>query len=201
MESLGRVCRGGARVAAVWRLEYHEPSARLISWEHPAAGAALQRQAIEIDRAALAELTARCRAEYRTSGCDLGSLGAALWGFLAANAPVAAMRAPGTPLRLLIDADGPLAEWPWEILHDGTGFTLLADGAATEPVRWLPGETRNLAVANRPLRVLFMAASATEVSPVLDHDGEERAILGAARTPQAGIDLVVEDTGSIDGLR
>ena len=187
-------------MAAAWRLEYDERSARLVSWEHPAAGQPIQRKATPVDGNELTALTARWRSEYRTAGCDLESIGAKLWQFLAAHAPVGEMRKAGNTVRLLIDAEGVLAEWPWEILHDGSGFTLLSDSAAIEPVRWLPGSAPNLDPANRPLRVLFMAASAEGVKPVLDHEGEERAILDGARKNHAGIDLVVEDTGSIEGL-
>lgn len=187
-------------MAAVWRLEYDERSSQLISWEHPAAGQPIQRKATPVDGNELTALTARWRSEYRTAGCDLESIGAKLWQFLAAHAPVGEMRKAGNTVRLLIDAEGVLAEWPWEILHDGSGFTLLSDSAAIEPVRWLPGSAPNLDPANRPLRVLFMAASAEGVKPVLDHEGEERAILDGARKNHAGIDLVVEDTGSIEGL-
>ncbi|WP_308290947.1 CHAT domain-containing protein [Micromonospora sp. RL09-050-HVF-A] len=52
---------------------------------------------------------------------------------------------------------------------------------------------------NRPLRVLFMAAAPEGVEPVLNFEAEEAAILAATR--RTGTDLVVEESGTLEGLR
>ena len=52
---------------------------------------------------------------------------------------------------------------------------------------------------NRPLRVLFMATSPEGVEPVLNYEAEEAAILSA--TSRTGTELVVEESGTLEGLR
>ena len=67
---------------------------------------------------------------------------------------------------------------------------------AASPVATLGAEvTRH----NRPLRVLFMAASPEGVEPVLSYEAEEAAILAA--TDATGTELVVEESGTLEGLR
>ena len=90
-----------------------------------------------------------------------------------------------------------LAHLPWELLHDGKQF--LAE-LGTQPIRLL-GAADHAAhqPANRPLRLLFMASSPENVSPVLAYEHEESRILEAtARQP---IDLLVEESGSIGQLK
>jgi len=98
-----------------------------------------------------------------------------------------------------------LRHLPWELLHDGgqwlgghahQPFTAVrrvrdsgAQPSASHPIAETP---------NRPLRVLFMACSPRDVAPVLDYEQEEIAILDAAS--KHGIELVVEETGSLAGL-
>ena len=52
---------------------------------------------------------------------------------------------------------------------------------------------------NRPLRVLFMAASPEGVEPFLSFEAEEAGILEA--TADTGTELVVEESGTVEGLR
>lgn len=52
---------------------------------------------------------------------------------------------------------------------------------------------------NRPLKLLFMACSAQEVTPKLDFEGEEETIFRV--TEKLPIDMEVEDSGSLEGLR
>ncbi len=101
---------------------------------------------------------------------------------------------------LHVDADERFRHLPWELLvHDtylavdpvspvlAARVTRRVDGVG-EPVR-----------ANRPLRVMFMATSPEGVEPELEYEAEEAAILeSAART---GIELVVEESGTLEGLR
>src|SRR5215468_3089362 len=52
---------------------------------------------------------------------------------------------------------------------------------------------------NRSLRVLFMATSPEGVEPVLSYEAEEAGILEA--TADTGTELVVEESGTLEGLR
>ena len=54
-------------------------------------------------------------------------------------------------------------------------------------------------IANRPLRVLFMAASPEGVKPVLNFEAEESAILKATRN--RSIELIVEESGTLEGVQ
>ena len=107
---------------------------------------------------------------------------------------------PGTTLR--ITAEERLRHLPWELLaHDGSYLT------ATGPAPLLPVRAVGTGAAlqapvtpgNRPLRVLFMATSPEGVRPVLNFEAEEAAILEA--TSRNGTDLVVEESGTLEGLR
>lgn len=101
-----------------------------------------------------------------------------------------------------ISAEQRLSHLPWELLaRDGT-FLAVAGNGPLLPVR-APGATpafgQALTPANRPLRVLFMATSPEGVEPVLGYEAEEAAILAA--TADTGTELVVEESGTLDGLR
>ncbi|HAW50313.1 TPA: hypothetical protein DCX16_05135, partial [bacterium] len=52
--------------------------------------------------------------------------------------------------------------------------------------------------AARPLRILFMVCSPSDISPVLEFEKEEEAILEA--TKDLPVEIDVEDTGSLEGL-
>ncbi|MBL8250669.1 MAG: CHAT domain-containing protein, partial [Candidatus Competibacter sp.] len=66
------------------------------------------------------------------------------------------------------------------------------------PVRQVNGRCAPVQPANRPLRVLFMAAAPEDVVPVLDFETEEARILEATR--RRSLELVVEESGSLEGL-
>ena len=106
----------------------------------------------------------------------------------------------GTILR--ITAAGRLRHLPWELLaRDGTHLTVSSD-APLLPVRAIGTNTAlnsPVTPGNRPLRVLFMATSPEGVEPVLNYEAEEAAILAA--TSRTGTDLVVEESGTLEGLR
>jgi len=89
-----------------------------------------------------------------------------------------------------------LAHLPWELLHDGKVF--LAE-LGIQLVRVMQSRSIHSTPANRPLRLLFMAASPEDVLPVLDYEREEAAILKA--TLNQPIDLVVEESGSVPQLQ
>jgi len=90
------------------------------------------------------------------------------------------------------------ADWPFELLADGGTFLL---PGKLHLVRWVSdwGSGKRMIPQNRQLKFLFMACSALEVKPELDYEGEEEAIFQA--TEKLAIDMEVEDSGSLEGLR
>ncbi len=90
-----------------------------------------------------------------------------------------------------------LAHLPWELLHNGSGFLLRE--ANVLPVRSLHPRQGNIAVQNRPLRLLFMATSPEYpgIAP-LGFEQEEANILEA--TKEQPLALVVEESGSVEEL-
>ncbi len=134
----------------------------------------------------------------------LGELGARLFGFLDGDqrwlTPFLGDPA-GITLRIST-SDPRLRHLPWELLAGDAGFLAVAGRAPVLPVRVVGSHASRPAgtgPANRPLRVLFMATSPEGVEPVLSFEAEEAAILAA--TARTGTELVVEESGTLDGLR
>ncbi|WP_420119389.1 CHAT domain-containing protein [Micromonospora sp.] len=164
-----------------------------------------------LDRAAVDELITLVRRDYSTDAAAqkvygatrLAELGARLADFLDGDerwlTPMLAHPA-GAVLR--ITAEQRLRHLPWELLALDGAFLTVAGRAPLLPVRTV-GEhaelTGPVTPGNRPLRVLFMAASPEGVEPVLNFEAEEAAILAATR--RTGTDLVVEESGTLEGLR
>ncbi|WP_433230142.1 CHAT domain-containing protein [Micromonospora sp. CA-248260] len=164
-----------------------------------------------LDRAAVDELITLVRRDYSTDttaqrvygATRLAELGTRLAEFLDGDerwlTPMLAHPA-GAVLR--ITAEQRLRHLPWELLAREGAFLTVAGRAPLLPVR-AAGEhaalTGPVAPGNRPLRVLFMAASPEGVEPVLNFEAEEAAILAATR--RTGTDLVVEESGTLEGLR
>ena len=106
----------------------------------------------------------------------------------------------GTTLR--ITAAQRLRHLPWELLATGDCYLSVAGRAPLLPVRAIGTNTAlttPVTPGNRPLRVLFMASSPEGVEPVLSFEAEEAAILAA--TVRTGTELVVEESGTLEGLR
>lgn len=101
----------------------------------------------------------------------------------------------GTILR--ITAVQRLRHLPWELLARDGSYLTVAGRAPLLPVRAIGTHTNPATVGNRPLRVLFMATSPEGVEPVLSYEAEEAAILAATSRTE----LVVEESGTLDGLR
>ncbi|MGX4657827.1 tetratricopeptide repeat protein [Micromonospora sp. SCSIO 07396] len=164
-----------------------------------------------LDRAAVDELIALVRSDYSSDvtaqrvygAARLAELGSRLAEFLDGDerwlTPILAGRT-GAVLR--ITAEQRLRHLPWELLARQGAFLTVAGRAPLLPVRTVGTHaalTGPVAPGNRPLRVLFMAASPEGVEPVLNFEAEEAAILAATR--RTGTDLVVEESGSLEGLR
>ncbi|MDR7277757.1 CHAT domain-containing protein [Catenuloplanes atrovinosus] len=135
---------------------------------------------------------------------QLKALGVRLFDFLDGDqrwlAPLSQHPA-GTVLRVTT-GDARLRHLPWELLATGDGYLAVAGRAPVLPVRVVGGHAglpADVAAGNRPLRVLFMATSPEGVEPVLNFEAEESAILAA--TTRTGTELVVEESGTLDGLR
>jgi hypothetical protein len=90
------------------------------------------------------------------------------------------------------------ADWPFELLSYDGSFLL---PHKLHLVRYVSdwGTERIIPPANRPLKLLFMACSAMNVKPELDYEREEDAIYHI--TEKLAIDMEVEDSGSLEGLR
>ncbi|GIJ38559.1 CHAT domain-containing protein [Micromonospora andamanensis] len=108
-------------------------------------------------------------------------------------------RPPGIALR--INAAERLRHLPWELLAADGSYLAVSTSAPLLPVRSIGTNAAlndQVKPANRPLRVLFMATSPEGVEPVLGYEAEEAAILAA--TSRTGVELVVEESGTLEGL-
>ena len=104
----------------------------------------------------------------------------------------------GEPLLIYLFTCPKTADWPFELLARGNTFLLPSQ---LHLVRCVSnrGIGKILPPQNRPLKLLFMACSALDVKPTLDYEKEEEAIYRI--TENLAIDMEVEDSGSLEGLR
>jgi tetratricopeptide (TPR) repeat protein len=90
------------------------------------------------------------------------------------------------------------ADWPFEFLAKDSEFLLLQRVHLVRTVSdW--GSKENIPPENRPLKLLFMACSPLDVESELDFEREEETIFRI--TEKLFIDIEVEDSGSLEGLR
>ena len=155
-----------------------------------------------LDRAEVDRLVGLAQ-EYRVDplpGSELQRIGGALYGWL--DGPnerwLARARADEEPIVLYLTGEERLRAVPWEALHEG-GFLCVDPFRPLIPVRSasVRGATASPPAGNRPLRVLFMATSPTDVQPVLDFEAEEAEILQAS---PGLVEVVVEESGTLSGL-
>ncbi len=101
-------------------------------------------------------------------------------------------------LRLHLSAGGETVNWPFELLAHKGAFLL---PTLLHLVRSVPGveEVEEASPQNRRLRLLFMACSPLDMQSELDFEQEEETIFKA--TEKLAIDMEIEDTGSLAGLR
>jgi hypothetical protein len=95
-----------------------------------------------------------------------------------------------------------LRHLPWELVVRDGSYLAVSESAPLLPVRAASSIAVLGAVVaprNRPLRVLFMASSPEGVEPILSYEAEEAGILEA--TADTGTELVVEESGTVEGLR
>jgi tetratricopeptide (TPR) repeat protein len=104
----------------------------------------------------------------------------------------------GESLQIYLDTCSKTANWPFELLAENNSFLLpnrihLIRGVPN------PGTAAVIPPQNRSLNLLFMASSALDVQSELDFEKEEEAIFKI--TEPLAIDMEVEDSGSLRGLR
>ncbi len=140
--------------------------------------------------------------EYRTAGVDLLTLGRRLYDWLDGPTErwIEQARQANGELTLYVDTAARLRHLPWELLANSSGHLCGNALHPFTPVRRVGSMKGFWEVANRPLRVLFMACSPLDVEPVLAFEQEEAWILEACLKSKEQIDLVVEESGSLEGL-
>ncbi|MEO6997344.1 MAG: CHAT domain-containing protein [Terracoccus sp.] len=152
-----------------------------------------------LDRSAVDDLVTRVSDGYSRHAPDLPGLGADLYRWLDGPTErwLQSARDMAQPILLYAAAKQKLRALPWELLLDES-FLAVDPSRPVAPVREVSSRTgATPSAANRPLRVLFMAASPIGVEPVLDFDKEEAVILAAAT---GRVEVIVEESGSLAGL-
>jgi len=156
-----------------------------------------------LDGKRIAELRKQCRDfRWNRSAAARVEIGAALFALLNGDAGrlVRALREAdqhGENLQLLLSVDGPVADLPFELLHEGD-FVVPTRGVHI--VRQVSdyGSEKTPQAEDHPLRLLFMACSPAGLLPVLHYEEEEETIYRV--TADLALDIDVEDTGSVEGL-
>jgi hypothetical protein len=134
---------------------------------------------------------------------QLRELGEKLFGFLDGDQrwlSEAVADPRGTTLRIVPGKQ--LRHLPWELMVKDGSYLAVRDRGPVLPVgaaSQIASLGASVEAGNRPLRVLFMATSPEGVEPVLSYEAEEAGILRA--TADTGTELVVEESGTLDGLR
>ena len=105
----------------------------------------------------------------------------------------------GQPLQLHLSACNEVADWPFELLAQEDTFLLPV--GLLHVVRHVSdwGIGRRITPRKRALKLLFMACAPIDGKPELDFEREEEAIFNI--TENLPIDMEVEDSGSLEGLR
>jgi tetratricopeptide (TPR) repeat protein len=104
----------------------------------------------------------------------------------------------GEPLQIHLYSCKQIEDWPFELLaHDNTFLLPQGLHLLRTVSEWC--KEKLIHPEDRPLKLLFMACSALDVKPELDFEREEEAIFRI--TENLPIDMEVEDSGSLEGLR
>ena len=153
-----------------------------------------------LDRGEIERFSKEIDEEYGKVAPVLPSLGRALYSWVDGPTQRWLERVAHDPegLSLHIDVEERLRHLPWELMASGYSYLCASQLQPFTPVRRVTSNTRSNEIFNRPLRVLFMATSPEQVHPELNFEEEEGMILRATRDP--GIELIVEESGTLDGL-
>ena len=94
-----------------------------------------------------------------------------------------------------------LMNLPFEIMWDGASFITLS--GHTPIIRQVSTKNRfkKSPLENRPISMLFMACSPQDSKPVLDFEAEEEAIVRQLEDEKLPVDVRVEDSGSLEGVK
>jgi tetratricopeptide (TPR) repeat protein len=104
----------------------------------------------------------------------------------------------GESLILYLDNCKETSSWPFELLaQDGTFLLPHCLHLVRSISDW--GEKKKYPLKDRPLKLLFMACSAMDIQPEPDFEKEEETIFQV--TANLAVDMDVEDSGSLEGLR
>jgi hypothetical protein len=99
-------------------------------------------------------------------------------------------------LQLIVEAEGPASNLPFELIHLNDFLVPsqihLIRRVSNRGIKTTPESE------DRPLKILFMACSPLDTSPVLAFEKEEDTIFEVTKNLPVEID--VEDTGSLEGL-
>ncbi|MFN9198360.1 MAG: CHAT domain-containing protein, partial [Planctomycetaceae bacterium] len=179
-------------------------------------GNRLEGQTRVLSLGEIAELTAKAAwYDVGLGETELRGLGARLYRWLDGDDRLLTNLLEGLPGRpavvslAIVAGETGLGSLPWELLHDGAEWCHARPSLALVPVRCSrrPPDAKTAQSAketsppaNRPLSLLFMAASPQETSQrLLDYEREEALTLEA--TDQIGaIELRVEESGNLDEL-
>jgi len=148
-----------------------------------------------IDPQELAQFIRDCEQQY-AKGLSLSVLGDSLFTWLNGQESVLANFQNDTVLQL--PASSQLSKLAWELLHNNNAYFCANLHKPFTPLRLVSSDQQAVETANRPLRLLFMASSPENVEPVLNFEKEEALILEATR--KSNLELVVEESGSLEGL-
>jgi len=101
----------------------------------------------------------------------------------------------GEHLQLIVEAEGPVSNLPFELLYHNKFLIPLQ----IHLIRRVSdrGSKKTPEPEDRPLKILFMACSPLNTSPVLEFEKEEDTIFEV--TKDLPVEIDVEDTGSLYG--
>jgi hypothetical protein len=199
-ELISRLIRGPMQQYTI-KVFFKTPDVTLLRFLSPGGKLIGER---ELSLHDVESFAAEIKRKYRVAYVDsttLITLGRELYGWLDGPAHrwlAGAMDGSGG-LTLRIDVAERLRHLPWELLHNGDSYLCFNSQQPFTPARLVTEVGRKIETQNRPLRLLLMACSAENVQPTLDFESEERMIIESARRHQ--IELIVEESGSLDGLR
>ncbi|MDT0348148.1 CHAT domain-containing protein [Pseudonocardia charpentierae] len=192
-----------------FELEVFEQTSDYVELRLRGSGSRVQTRGL--DRVAVEELIGVAEQSYAQDAVAQGVFGAAglrelgerLFAFLDGDQRwLAAVVDDPSGAVLRFSAEQRLRHLPWELLTRGGDYLAVSGQApllAIRAARAGAGQGGPSVAGNRPLRVLFMATSPEGVEPVLNYEAEEAGIL--AVTADTGTELVVEESGTLEGLR
>ncbi|MBF0564574.1 MAG: CHAT domain-containing protein [Nitrospirae bacterium] len=105
------------------------------------------------------------------------------------------------PIYLNIETGPEFSALPFELIHDGGRFLLLDNGKHLVHMVSEKGWRKSSNIEKRPLKMVFMASSPTDLGTdnVLKFEEEEDRIIKA--TAKYPIDIKFEDSDSVEGLK